>query len=196
MVETTRSLEDVDALLQRNWFVERDDIVHLLYLLVEDDWRWIVHNRHKYDPLIQIIICQEAGIFPTFETELKFRDLTEEDCEDIAIDFERQTVIRTDSRWDEYKKTTGIRRPQSDIDNKLYELNIKLQKEYDNYHKKYCPDKHEIAVRINSLKNEIDQVQDRIDKENKDWELLAKTAFRKHGKVSELPQEEPRYAYL
>lgn len=188
MVETTRSLEDIDALLQRNWFFNREDVIDLLYLATEEDWQWIIENCRKYDSSIQDIICHEAGL-PKIKTNLRIRDLSDNEYNQFLLDSEQQSIMLVDKRWKEYKVVNNIHPPPSYYEKELSILNDNYEKELKAY-SKYGADKNAISIRIQNLKNGIENLQDKIIQHNKDWDFLAKSEFRINGTLSKLPEEE------
>lgn len=188
MVETTRSLEDIDALLQRNWFLDREDIIDLLYLATEEDWQWIVQNRRKYDSSIQDVICCEAGL-PKINTKLCVRDLSDTEYNRLLFDVEKEAGILVEKKWQDYKHLNNIAPPPSYYDEQLEPLNLEYEKEIKAY-SRYGANKEKIAARIQTLKNEIETLQDKIAQYNKDWDFLAKSEFRINGTLSKLSQED------
>lgn len=188
MVETTRSLDDIDALLRRNWFLDREDVLDLLYLATEEDWQWIVQNRTKYDSYIQDIICTEARL-PKIKTKLYVRDLSDREYDEIMFEREKQYGILVEKKWQEYKALHDVHPPPSHYTTHFELLNANYEKEVKEYNR-YGTDKNAILSRIQTLKNEIEQLQEKIVQYNKDWEFLAKSEFRINGTVSKLLQEE------
>lgn len=188
MVETTRSLEDIDFLLRRNWFIDREDIIDLLYLASEEDWEWIVKNRDRYHVDIQDMIHREAKL-PSVTSSLRIRDISDSEYNQIVFETEKQATLNAENRWKEYKRIHSIEPPRSYYHEQLDTLNAQYEKECKEY-ARYGANKDVILTRIQTIKNEIEKVGDKITQHNKDWEFLAKAEFRIHGALSKLSQEE------
>ena len=188
-METTRSLEDIDYLLQRNWFLDVQDVLDLLYMAEETDWQWIIQNRNKYDTAIHDIICCEAGL-PNIHVNMKIRDISDSEYDRMLFDAERDLANNIEQRWQNYKAKHRLTPPPSVYyGKKLDELNAELAKETKEY-SKYSSNKSTISVRIQTLKNEIDKVQDKISQNNKDWEFITKSQLHINGSLPKLPKEE------
>ena len=79
--------------------------------------------------------------------------------------------------------------PRSYYAVQLEELKTEHDKNVKEYNR-YGANKEPISIRIHKLKNEIEEVEDKIEQYNKDWDFLAKSEFRIHGTLSKLSQEE------
>lgn len=188
MVETTRNVEDIDFLLRRNWFLDREDIIDLMYLASEEDWEWIVKNRDRYDVDIQDIIHHEAKL-PIVKSPLSVRNISNSEYNQIVFETEKIAMLNAENAWQEYKRVNSIEPPASYYHKQLQTLNDTYQTEVKAYNR-YGADKNAISIRIQTLKNEIEKVEDNITQYNKDWEFLAKSEFRINGALSKLSQEE------
>jgi hypothetical protein len=186
-METTLPLNDIDFLLRRNWFFDRESIIDLLYLADEYSWEWIVENRRRYDRNIFDIICNEAHIeLPT--SKMKVVDLSDEEYERMLIDKEREKRERIDKQWATYKKIYDVSRPECEFDIKCEEVYQNIQAELELVqHKKMIPTENQ--NRILALQNEFEKLKTRIQQEDRDWEYLTRTELILNGTLSKMQKE-------
>lgn len=177
MVETTRTLEDIDTLLRRNWFMNTSDIIDLLYLANHDDWQWIVQNRSRYSSVIQDIICQEAGL-PKLTCNIVVRDLTDPEYEELMLIAEKEYQTKIENNWQEYKKQHNLSPPRTFRDMQLDSLKLEYEKKYKEYNKRYPLNKDHIVIEIGNIKKEMEEIEDEIAQDARDWEFLSKIEFR------------------
>lgn len=185
MVETTRTLDDIDSLLRRNWFIDKMDVIDLLYLASEKDWQWIIENRSRYSPVIQDIICHEANL-PKIVCKISVRDMTDTEYEEFILNAETENEIKVENNWQEYKKKHGLVPPRTFQDMQLESLKLEYDNKYKQYNRRYSVNRDHIAIEIGTIKEKIQQLEDEIAQNVRDWEFLEKTAFRFQAIVPKL----------
>jgi hypothetical protein len=193
-METTIPLGDIDFLLRRNWFFDRESIIDLLYLADEYSWEWIVENRRRYSRNIFDIICNEAHIeLPT--SKMKVVDLSDAEYEKMLIAKEQESRELIDKQWNTYKKIYDVSRPESDFDIKCEEVYNNIQAELKLVqHKKTIPTENQ--NKILALQNEFETLKTKIQQEDRDWEYLTRTELILNGTLSEMQKEIDRGSHM
>lgn len=189
-METPLPLKDIDFLLRRNWFLDEEMLLDLLYLADEDSWAWIIANRNRYEYSIKNVICSEAFV-PRPRGKMAVRNMTDSEYSKIQMDAETESNIRTHERWIAYKEQHNICRPELDIDVQCQEVYTKIaeQRKKIKFLKTVPADTEN---KLRALENEFDSLKTRIQQEDKDWEYLTKTDLILNGTLSEMQKEGTR----
>jgi hypothetical protein len=190
-METTIPLKDIDFLLRRNWFFDRESVIDVLYLADEYSWEWIVNNRSRYSKKIQEIIsieaCLEAPIWKSI-AKTKVRDFEVGEYEKMIADDKEERKAIIEKQWILYKNLHNISRPPSNNDLKCEEVYNKIQEQLKlTKNKRTIP--ADVQNKINTLQNEFEKLKTRIEQEDKDWEYLTKTDLILDGTLSKMQKE-------
>lgn len=180
-------LKDIDYLLRRNWFLDYDSLIHVLWLADEESWEWIVANRKRYTENIQEVICVEAQLeFPS--SNIRVRDFPDAEYEKMLIKNEDALSQQNEKNWVSYKKLYDISRPEADIDLECEEIYNKIQEQLQlTKNKRTIPP--EVQNKVKVLQNEFEKLKTRIQQEDKDWEYLTKTDLILNGTLSKMQKE-------
>ena len=180
-METSIPLEDIDALLRRNWFLDTQDVIDLLYLADEPSWRWIVQNQRRYPPVIREIVSTEAYI-PRPATKLVLRNMSAKEYDEMRKNEDLEDIARQEARWNAYKVAHNLARPQSELDDQyrsVYERILKKRKTLNAH--AIVP--VSVQLEIRTLENELENTRARIQQSDKNWEFDAKYDFILNGAV-------------
>lgn len=190
-METTIPLKEIDFLLQRNWFFDRESVVKLLYLADDYSWEWIIANIKRYPNNIRDIISVEACIDSRILESIaktKIRDLDDDEYEKMLIEQKDIMNKRNEKTWIAYKELYDISRPELAIDVECENIYNKIQEQYKlTKNKRVVPP--DVQNNINTLQNEFDKLKTRIEQEDKDWEYLTKTDLILNGTLSKMQKE-------
>lgn len=178
-MDTTLPLEDIDALLRRNWFLDTQDVLELLYLADEPSWRWIVQNQRRYPPVIREIISTEAYI-PRPRTNTVLRNMSAAEFDEMRKNEDLAALARKEAAWSQYKAAHNLARPQGDMDEHYratYERILKKRKTLNNH--TIVP--VSVQLEIRTMENELESARARIEQSDKHWEFDAKYEFLLNG---------------
>lgn len=186
-MENTLPLDDIDFILRRNWFFDRESIIDLLYLADDYSWEWIIENRKRYAKNIYEIICIEAHIELPNST-MKVVDLSDVEYEKMLIDKEEESRKRCEENWANYKKINNMFRPEDDFDIRCEEVYNNIQDELKLIkNKKIIPIENQ--NKILALQNEFEKLKSRIQQEDRDWDYLTRTDLILNGTLSKMQKE-------
>lgn len=199
-VEEVDTCEDefleFDTLLRRDWFVDDDDIIELVWDASEEAFVMIMNNLHTYSARVRSVLTNTFNM-PKISQRVKMNVtcLTDDQLDHIETTKLKELSTKIEAAWQAYKKAHGLTRPENEVDDTYTELYEMLQekkktKELQNKSKKkyVAPSMRgkvepvePIDIEIQKLENEITNVQQKIKDEDQLWE---------NGKKSEL------YKYL
>lgn len=156
------SFEEADALLIRDWFYQDEDIDDLIWLFTEEVFQQVYEKRHSYPFRVSLALRMHEPI------KTKAEDFTDEMMNEMI---ERDEIERI-TKWKVEKNAfVSVERPRGELDNKYDELKLKIertQKELDKY--RYYADKiSELRKELLFLKNELEDLEKKIDTENRYW---------------------------
>jgi hypothetical protein len=185
--------KDFDYLLRRNWFVNEDDILDLVWDASEEVFAKIMENVYTYpEPVRSVLIVHFANPKVSKDTTIKIKDLSDYDMYKSFQKRNEDIQFKLEVAWRKYKKDNGMTRPHGEFDDKYEELEEKLQdvkklieaeknkpsKTYvlPSKRNKVKPVNDDLEKKVRSIENEIELVKKQIEQEEKNWE---------HGKKSE-----------
>lgn len=194
-----QEFSEFDTLLRRNWFVDDDSIIELVWDATEEAFEKIMENVNTYPERVQRVLTNKFR--PTFTriSKKKTKDLTNNDMDTIEYRNQKNFNERLEVEWQTYRKENGLSRPESDADERYTELYTRLQKTKRDLEeetkkpasKRYLPpsmrDKLPVTVTpeveklqktIQNLENEISQVKKEIVNEEYIWENDKRTQYK------------------
>ena len=195
-------LDSCSVLLERDWFVDYDDLLEFLYSLEPEVIDYAYSIRQKYPDRVQ------GALVDTFmwihclpkAPIMSVKDITDQDLFKIEQDIESVAKQEFNEAWKNYKIANGISRGVSSEEEDLHVLDMMLSKEKEalaEYKKKtkrtYVPpsklknseppkpdaNETKILTKIENLENEIKALQKRIAELDNLWEELQKNEFAK-----------------
>ena len=149
------SFEEADALLQRDWFYQDEDIDELLWLLTEEVFQQVYEKRHSYPFRVSLALRMHEP------AKTKVQDFTDEMMDELLEKEEIERINQSKKEKDEFVCSP---RPHGDLDDRYDQLNlqiIKIQKSrysMEQNRKEYV-----------ELKNEFEELEKKIDSENRYW---------------------------
>ena len=156
------SFEEADALLLRNWFYQDEDIDELLWLLTEEVFQQVYEKRHEYPFRVSLALRMHEP------QKTKAVDFTDEMMDELLENEEIERITKWRSERDEFVPPP---RPRGEYDDQYDQLILqieKTQKELDKY--RYYADKiSSLRKELLLMKNELEEVEKRIDNENRYW---------------------------
>ena len=128
IVVNEEEFQEFDALLRRNWFVDDEDIIGLIWEASEEVFLRIMEQVQTYPERVRDVLVNAFDPPKLAEkVSLKTRELSDEDMYRMLKNQEDATKKKVDEAWIEYKKKYGLSRPEGDVDARYTELYEKLQ---------------------------------------------------------------------
>jgi hypothetical protein len=182
------------------WVMDQDEVYTFLEDLDEIQWKYVCDNRRKYADFIQSAInsYDPPPVIKTRNVKYSVQELS--DFELFRMQYkERQAYEnRLKEAWEVYKTQNKLQRPGIDIDGRIYELSeeihmgeTKLKEIETKRASKYTSpakrldalsnDKEYLAqaARLDQFKNEYDELCDKVNTLDAEWEQQARTNFEK-----------------
>jgi uncharacterized coiled-coil DUF342 family protein len=182
------------------WIMDQDEVYTFLEDLDEIQWKYVCVNRRKYADFIQSAInsYDPPPVIKTRNVKYSVQELS--DFELFRMQYtERQAYEkRLKEAWELYKTQNNLQRPGVDIDGRIYELSeeihmceTKLKEIETKRASKYTSpakrldalsnDKEYLAqaARLDQFKNEYDELCDKVNTLDAEWEQHARTNFEK-----------------
>lgn len=171
------TIQDVDALLKRDWALDISDLCDLLDELPDDIHDYVYQNRASYPLRVRDLFenpCQRWAnkLKPISDKDMDLKYKKEQDDHDAWVKEHRKNYIAPP-------------RPRELIDDLFDELQLKIQKKRDSLTEtkqkgKYLPpgqrnatsENTDLLSEITNLENELFQLSKRVDSCNKTWTEL------------------------
>jgi hypothetical protein len=188
-----QEFSEIDSLLRRDWFVEDDDIIDLVWDVYDDVFDRIMSSVDSYSERVRNVLLYTFNP-PRLSKTQKARYISEDELEAHFITQKKALDAMVDEAWKIYKTTRGLSRPDGDVDNRYTELYDTLQtkkKAFEDEQKKgtkkyvppsargkvtpITPELEAIQKQISMLENEIAQAQKDIELEEQIWENVKKS---------------------
>jgi hypothetical protein len=120
--------EDVDFILKRDWFVDTESIVDLLWELSEEVYWQVVEHRHEYSLRIRELL--ESNTIPR---PLKVRDFSE-----VQFNAEQDAILADRETWMRAHRKAYVPppRPREDADDELDAVALNLTARVSNKRKR------------------------------------------------------------
>jgi hypothetical protein len=120
--------EDVDFILKRDWFVDTESIVDLLWELSEEVYWQVVEHRHEYALRIRELL--ESNTIPR---PLKVRDFSE-----VQFNAEQDAILADRETWMRAHRKAYVPppRPREDADDEMDAVALKLTARVSNKRKR------------------------------------------------------------
>ena len=153
------SFEEANALLTRNWFYQDEDIDELLWLLTEEVFQQVYEKRHDYPFRVSLALRMHEP------SKTKALDFTDEMMDELLENEEIERITKWRTERAEFVPPS---RPRSEIDDIYDDVKYKieiLEKELGKYHY----DKSSLRKDMLFLKNEFEDIEKKIDNENRYW---------------------------
>lgn len=186
-------IKNFEFLLNRNWFLDNDEIVDLLWDASEYAFQHILSNVSSYPARVRDVIYD--NFIPRKIANQSVRELSDHDMLKIYMKQDDDMNQEIETAWQTYLKTNGVTRPDGELEDVLdytYEQLTKQKKMLDQERSKksknYVPpsmrgskvtspvaDKLEASVQ--SLENEIDTLNKQIEQEEKSWYATRRAEF-------------------
>lgn len=148
--------EDVDFILKRDWFVDTESIVDLLWELSEEVYWQVVEHRHEYALRIRELL--ESNTIPR---PLKVRDFSE-----VQFNAEQDAILADRETWMRAHRKAYVPppRPREDADDELDAVALKLARmpHRPSYDRKN-------AAELAKLENELAFKKSVVDSIDRTW---------------------------
>jgi hypothetical protein len=148
--------EDVDFVLKRDWFVDTDGIIDLLWELSEEVYCQVVEHRHEYSLRIREFL----------ESDNTPRPITVRDFTDAEFNADQEAILAERERWMRAHRKAYVPppRPREDADDELDAVSLKLARmphrpSYDRKH----------AAEVTKLENELAFRKSVVDSIQRTW---------------------------
>jgi hypothetical protein len=195
-----QEFETCDYLLRRDWFMSPEDIEDLLNNVSADVCREVyVLINEKYDsysPRVREVLA--IGEPLPYKGKMKVRDLTDEDLFEMEKQQNELKKFIRDQAWEKYKEMFFDERPHGEADKnykkiqasiedmkKKLEASQKKTKKYvpPNMRSKQTIDPEVKAIQdsIESLENELSNLNKLIKQLNADWEREQRYIYEKEN---------------
>lgn len=179
-----------DSLLRRNWFVDDDLFMDLIWEAEQDVFDQIMENVETYPEYVRITLKERfAPERNSDKVKLKYKEMTDDDVFRIYQDNQREFEAKLEVVWQKFKAERGLCREENELDDKVLQLEENLRKtkksleDLMNAPKKYVApsmrnkvnssndaDKEKIRVEIRNIENEIAETKKQIKEEEEKWE--------------------------
>lgn len=179
---------EYDFLLRRDWFLDEDDILDLIWDISEETFQRIMENLNVYSLRVRTVLRSTVPQ-PKCSTNssLTVRDISELDLYREQAKHVQSLLDKVDDLWIAYKKEHGLSRPDGEADAKYTELYESLQatkKQLDGEvnkpsktyvapslrKKNVTPEVEKLQLRVTTIENEISNVQKEIELQEKIWD--------------------------
>lgn len=195
-----QEFENCNYLLQRDWFMSPEDIEELLNDVPEDVCREVYvlinQNYDSYSPRVREVLA--IGEPLPYRGKMKIRDLTDDDLFEMEKQQNEMKKIIRDQAWEKYKEMFFDERPHGEADKnykkiqasiedmkKKLEASQKKNKKYvpPNMRNKQVIDPEVKAIQdnIQSLENELSNLNKLIKQLNADWEREQRYIYEKEN---------------
>lgn len=188
------TMDHVNSLLVRNWFVNEEDITELISQTTDENFDKIKKNVDKYSDRVRYIIApQDFTCCSKLKT--KCSELTDADMDTMTKTQKLADEAEFEEKWKEYSKTIGDR-PYDSIDGQLDDMWDSLQAEKNRLTQllnkkkiKYIapsargkgtvdPEQSIIEKRISILENEFQNIKNLVDHADSTWLDNKKNEYR------------------
>jgi len=149
------SFEEANALLQRDWFYQDEDIDELLWLLTEEVFQQVYEKRHSYPYRVSLALRMHEP------QKTKAGDFTDEMMDELL---EKEEIERINQSKKEKDEFVCLDRPRGDLDDRYDQLNLQIERIQKS---RYSMEQH--RKEYVELKNEFEELEKKIDNENRYW---------------------------
>lgn len=183
---------EFDILLRRNWFLQDEDILELVWNASEEAFAKIIENVETYPEQVRNVLMDAFTPLKISEkVTLKIKELTTKDMLILQQTLNKEFDIKFRNVWQTYKKENGLTRPDGDLDDKytdVYDTLQTIKKELENELNKpvsigkyvppsirsktpiVSPEVVKLQEKIKNLENEISQLKRGIVIKETIWE--------------------------
>jgi len=155
--------EDVDFILKRDWFVDTESIVDLLWELSEEVYWQVVEHRHEYALRIRELMESDK-----IHTSIRVRDVSEDD-----FNAEQEAILAERERWMRAHRKAYVPppRPREDADDEMDVVSLKIATLVSNKPRKpsYDPVTRQTAAELAKLENELASKKSVVDSIDRAW---------------------------
>lgn len=191
---------EFDTLLRRNWFIDDEHIIDLVWDATDEAFNKIMENVHTYPRSIRNVLMNEFN--PTNRkmprnVTLKLKVITDDEMVELERTKQKEINNKFEAEWQSCIKQHGLSRPADIIDEKYTDLYEKLQaikKQMEEEvkkpsSKKYVPvqmrgtssninpEVEKLQTKIKDLENEIVKTKKEIEQQERIWENGKKANF-------------------
>ena len=113
------SFEEANALLERDWFYQDEDIDELLWLLTEEVFQQVYEKRHSYPYRVSLALRMHEP------QKTKAGDFTDEMMDELL---EKEEIERINQSKKEKDEFVCLDRPRGDLDDRYDQLNLQIER--------------------------------------------------------------------
>ena len=119
-------IQHIEKLLNRNWFVDAEDVNELIHQISEDTFVYIYNNRQKYPEFIHHCI-EPMDSVPRNPGKMRLSSMTEADMLTEKKASSKAFDTEVDAKWLAYKLLHKLERPANSYDTELDDAFAELQ---------------------------------------------------------------------